>query len=141
VAEPLVELERRLPVPPEEVFAYLTDPARYVEWMGTAAELDPKPGGRYRVQVGTHVALGEYVEVTTRRIVFTWGWEGSDIVPPGSTMVEISLTPEAEGTLMRLRHSGLPAEPDASMHREGWERYLGRLVSVAAGSDPDDASD
>ena len=35
--------------PPTEVFRYLTDPARYVRWMGSSATLEARPGGRYEV--------------------------------------------------------------------------------------------
>jgi hypothetical protein len=31
-------------------------------------------------------------------------------VPPGSTTVEITLTPDGDGTILRLRHLGLPNE-------------------------------
>jgi uncharacterized protein YndB with AHSA1/START domain len=45
-----------------------------------------------------------------RRIVFTWGYEGDgQAVPAGSSTVEITLEPVADGTEVRLRHSGLPA--------------------------------
>ncbi len=78
------------------------------------------------------VAQGEFVEV--RRpdtIVFTWGWAGSDDVPPGSTTVEIVLEVAGQGTLLRLRHTGLPDESAAALHTEGWEMYLGRLADAA----------
>ena len=32
---------------PHDVFVYFTDPARYVQWMGSRATLDPAPGGTY----------------------------------------------------------------------------------------------
>lgn len=43
---------------------------------GVKAELDPRPGGVYRVWMDADtVARGEYVEVESpRRVVFTWGW-------------------------------------------------------------------
>jgi uncharacterized protein YndB with AHSA1/START domain len=80
----VIELSVRLDAPPHEVFAFLTDAERYVKWQGVKAELDPRPGGVYRVwmDAGT-VARGEYMEVDPpRRIVFTWGWEGNVRVPP-----------------------------------------------------------
>ena len=33
--------EVRIDAPPEVVFPYFTDPARYVQWMGTRADLEP----------------------------------------------------------------------------------------------------
>ena len=33
------------------------------------------------------IAAGKYVEVVRdRRVVFTWGWEGNEMVPPGSRL-------------------------------------------------------
>lgn len=133
-----LELQRRIRARPETVFAYLTDPARFVRWMGVDAEVDARPGGIYRVSVPQgHVARGQFVEVDPpARVVFTWGWEGHDGVPPGSTRVEITLEPDGGGTLVRLVHTGLPGPEDVGLHRQGWDRYLDRLVVTAQGGDP-----
>ena len=71
-----------------------------------------------------------------RRIVFTWGWELELLVtPPQSTVVEVSLTPDGEETVVRLAHRRL--KPDAvPFHQAGWDHYLPRLALVAAGADP-----
>jgi uncharacterized protein YndB with AHSA1/START domain len=137
MADRVVEVERRLPASPEDVFGFLTNAARYTKWMGRAAELDPKPGGIYRVEMAEDsVALGEYVEVEPpRRIVFSFGWVGDEAVPPGSTTVEIALEPDGEGTMLRLRHSGLPTDESIVLHTGGWDMYLDRLVDVSAGRD------
>jgi uncharacterized protein YndB with AHSA1/START domain len=60
---------------PETIWPFLVDPERHVEWLGTVADIDPRPGGRYRVLVGgRHQSVGEYVEVTPyERVVFTFG--------------------------------------------------------------------
>jgi uncharacterized protein YndB with AHSA1/START domain len=131
-----VEKEVRIAARPEVVFEFFTDPVKMVRWKGVDAMLDPRPGGTYRVNVtGKEVALGEYVEIVPHsRIVFTWGWEGSPIAP-GSTTVEVTLTPDGDGTLLRLRHSGLAGEA-ALQHGEGWDHFLPRLALAAAGEDP-----
>ena len=79
----------------------------------------------------------KYVEVTPySRVVFTWGWEGDgQAVPPGSSTVEITLQPDGDETIVRLRHYGLPAE-ERPQHLEGWVHYLDRLSQVAEGRDP-----
>ena len=67
-----------------------------LRWKGVSADLDPRPGGVYRVDMnGRDVAKGEYLEVVPHsRVVFTWGWEGEEsAVPPGSTTVEITPLP------------------------------------------------
>ena len=134
----VVELSLRLAAAPEAVFPYLTDPERYARWQGVRAELDPQPGGVYRVWMDTGtVAVGEYVEVEPpRRVVFTWGWEGDPEVPPGSTTVEIDLEPDGDGTTLRLRHSGLPTPETAALHEAGWNLFTSRLSEVVAGRDP-----
>jgi uncharacterized protein YndB with AHSA1/START domain len=99
--------------------------------MGVGAELDPRPGGRYRIDVdGEHVAVGEYREVDPpRRVLMTWGWEGHVAVPPGSTLVEITLTPDGQGTVLRLRHTGLQTYEERQTHRGGWSLYTGKLAA------------
>ena len=136
--EPL-EIGVHIDARPEIVFAYFTDPARYVGWMGTDATLECVPGGTYRVWVRQGVeALGEFVEVDApRRIVFTWGWVGDDLVAPGSTRVEVTLTPDdAGGTDLVLRHLGLPGPDQINHHAQGWDAYLARLARAATGRDP-----
>ena len=35
-------------------------------------------------------------------------WEGNEGVPPGSTIVELTLEADGDGTVLSLRHTGLP---------------------------------
>ncbi len=129
-----IEITQRIEAPPEIVFAYLTDSARFTEWMGVGAELDPRPGGRYRIDVdGVHIAVGEYQLVEPpRRLVMSWGWDGHPTVPPGWTTVEITLTPERGATVLRLRHLGLPNQDERRTHAGGWSQHTGRLREVAS---------
>ena len=131
-----VEIELRINARPETVFQYFTDPKRILQWQGFKAELDPRPGGIYRVDMhGRDVARGEYLEIALNtRIVFTWGWEDSH-VPPGSTTVEITLQVDGDGTILRLRHMGLP-EDQRELHAQGWAHYLERLAVAASGRAP-----
>jgi uncharacterized protein YndB with AHSA1/START domain len=64
--------------------------------------------------------------------VMSWGWEGHPTVPPGSTTVEITLTPERDATILTLRHLGLPDEGERRLHTDGWTQYMRQLA--AAGS-------
>ncbi|HEU4449524.1 MAG TPA: SRPBCC domain-containing protein [Gaiellaceae bacterium] len=138
-----VEREVRIAARPETVFDFLVDPEKQILWMGRRAELDPRPGGTYLVEINDQAtARGEYVEVVPpSRVLFTFGWEGQQAgegehgVPPGSSRVEVTLEPDGDGTLVRLRHFGLP-EQAREMHGQGWELYLGRLAVAATGADP-----
>ena len=124
---------------PATIFEFLTVAEKHVEWNGTEAELDARPGGVYRVLAGgLHQAAGEYLEVVpNERVVFTFGWDQPDHpIPSGSTRVEIQLTPEGDKTRVRLTNSGLPADA-VSDHTKGWDHYLGRLAIVASGGTVD----
>ncbi len=123
---------------PSTIFPFLTDPTQHVLWMGTEAELDPFPGGKYRVMaMGVHPGVGEYLEVVPdEKVVFTFGWDEPDHpIPAGSTEVEITLVPEGENTRVRLAHRGLPDDA-VTDHAKGWDFYLARLAIAATGGDP-----
>jgi len=133
-----IEREVRIAAERAVVFEFFVDPVKMMQWKGMEATLDPRPGGVYRVNVtGQDIARGEYVEIVPHsRVVFTWGWEGEGHpVPPGSSTVEVTLVADGDGTIVRLRHSGLSAE-NGAQHAEGWEHYLPRLALAAEGSDP-----
>jgi uncharacterized protein YndB with AHSA1/START domain len=133
-----LEVEARIDAPKEVVFAYFTDPERYRRWKGTAAQLDPQPGGAYRVEMGTNGWVsGEYIEVDPpNRIVFTWGWENQAVVPPGATTVEVTLMEDGEATIVRLRHSGFTERTARDQHEQGWRHFLSRLAIAGTGRDP-----
>ena len=136
-AGPAIEREVRIEASPETVFEMFTDPEQYVRWKGRKASLDPRPGGEFRAEINDQAcAVGEFVEVDPpRRVVFTWGWEGHPLVPPGSSTVEVTLTPDGDGTLLRLVHRDLPAG-EVEQHTDGWDLYLSRLAMVGRGEDP-----
>lgn len=131
----MVEQTVRIAARPETVWRYWTDPERMCAWWGTAAELDPQPGGRCRVEMGGRPAMrGEFLElVPYERIVFSFGWESACDVPaiaPCSTRVEVTLTPDGDDTVLTLRHTGIPGAR-ADEHVSGWARFLPRLVDAA----------
>ena len=128
----MLEVTQRIDASPATVFSYLTEPAKFAAWMGIGAELDPRPGGQYRIDVdGEHVAVGQYRELDPpHRVLMTWGWKDHDAVPPGSTTVEITLTPDGPGTILRLRQTELPNEEEKRLHRSGWALYTGKLAAL-----------
>jgi uncharacterized protein YndB with AHSA1/START domain len=149
-----VEVRLHVPAAPADVFPYFTDPARYVQWMGSHATLEPVPGGVYRIDMPDgFAAAGEFLQVTQpHRVVFTWGFAddeaarrtkhqpgettGGSAMPPGSTRVTVTLEDEAGGSRLTLRHENLPSPDLREAHDVAWNTYLPRLAIRAAGGDP-----
>ena len=135
-----------VPLDPDETFALLTEPERLRRWQAVTARVELRAGGQYRWTITPgHTASGTITEVEPgKRIVFTWGWEDSDDLPPGASTVTITLEPADGGTNVRLVHRGLTPE-QAAGHLEGWNHYGERLVAAAqhgdAGADEWAASD
>jgi uncharacterized protein YndB with AHSA1/START domain len=133
-----IEREIRVEASPETIFDFLVGADKMPLWMGRSAELEPRSGGLFRLDInGRDIARGEFVEVDPpKRVVFTWGWEADgNPVPPGSSTVEVTLTPDGDATVVRLVHSDLP-EPAREPHDHGWAQYMPRLAAVVAGQDP-----
>lgn len=149
-----VEVSVHLEATPETVFPYFTDPARYVQWMGSEAYLEPVPGGLYRVHMADGFrAAGTFLGVESpHRLTFTWGFADDDAaqhvkhekteagsgsaMPAGSTRVMVTLRAEDGGTRLTLRHEDLPTPELVDGHRVAWQTYLPRLVIRVRGGDP-----
>ena len=117
------ERELQIAARPETVWEFLVDPEKLARWKGLPPRRSTRgPAAAYRIEViPGHVASGEFVELDPpRRLVYTWGWEpgadGPNVVPPGSSTVEIELVPEGGGTLLRFTHRDLPSEEAARAH-------------------------
>jgi uncharacterized protein YndB with AHSA1/START domain len=130
-----------LPAPVEQVFDMFIDPGQLVRWIGISADLQPRPGGRFRFEVTPgQFCEGQYVIVERPgRLVFTWGWTDPGFgLPPGASRVEVTLTPSGDDghqTLLRLVHTGLAGDLGL-LHDDGWSRFLARLTAAAAGEEP-----
>ena len=63
-----------LAAPVERVFEMFTDPHKLVRWIGISADLQPRPGGRFRFEVMPgQFCEGQYVIIEKpSRLVFTW---------------------------------------------------------------------
>lgn len=134
--ERVIEHTLRIAAAPATVWQFWVDPARIATWWGVATLLEPESGGAYRVEIPTgSVMVGEFVElVPYERIVFLFGWQGVAADEPlsgRSTRVGVRLAAEGTGTLLTLRHSGLP-EARLGDHRRGWVDHLAVLARNAS---------
>ena len=67
--------------------------------------------------------------------MFTWGWDNQEGVPPGSSTIEVELTPQGDGTSLHFVHRDLPNAESAESHAHGWDHYFERLAIAAQGAD------
>src|SRR5215471_13102596 len=121
-AEPVIATVH-IDAEPERVYEYFTRPAALVTWMGEYALLEAEPGGQFTVDVKGAPVRGRFLSLDPpHRLLISWGYAGSDRLPPGSSRVE-------------LEHRDLPAE-ERPGHVSGWAHYFGRLAVAAAGRNP-----
>ncbi len=121
---------------PAQVFDYFTNPEALIKWMGRRAVLDPAPGGEFTLDIYRVNVRGRYLQVDPpNRLLISWGHQGSDVLPPGASTLEVTFTGHEGGTLVRIVHSGLPPA-EAARHATGWQHFLQRLASAAADADP-----
>ncbi len=114
--------------PPQEVFDYLIQANRMVEWMDERAVLEAKVGGRYEIDIQGVLIRGTIVELRRPdRLVVSWGELGHAAFPPGSSRVTFELDATGEGTRLTLHHDGLPAT-ERDGYATGWRHFLHRLV-------------
>jgi len=148
----VLRLSRRFAAPPERVFDAWTNPsvlrewwAANADWHGAAAEVDLRPGGRYRLSMrdttsgAVHTVMGEYTEVVRpERLAYTWTWEGETPEMRGSegSLVVVDFVAEPAGTLVIVTHSGFAGEPIRDMHDAGWTACLDNLELRVLGRQP-----
>ena len=131
-----VRLEIRIAASPATVFALLTDATHMATWFADMVEADARSGGLFRISGPPGVSIeGRYLEVVPdRKVVFTWG--GVEGLAPGQSTVEFLLEPDGAGTLLRLRHYGLP-RPAIEPHHRGWVHSgLNKIRDAAEGRAP-----
>ena len=125
-----IEQRVRIAAAPETVWSFWTDAERLCEWWGSSAEVMPEPNGVFRVVMSPDgpVMRGSYIELQPfSRLVFSFGWENNapgEPLAPGSTTVEITLTPIERDTELTLRHSQMPST-HAEAHATGWALFVG----------------
>jgi uncharacterized protein YndB with AHSA1/START domain len=122
--------------PPERVYEYFTRPQAMVTWMGEYALLEAEPGGRFCLDIKGAPVRGHYLHLDPpHRLLISWGYAGSDHLPPGASTVEVTLTAEGDGTRVHLEHRDLPPG-EQPKHGKGWTHYLARLQLAAPGHGP-----
>jgi uncharacterized protein YndB with AHSA1/START domain len=94
------------------------------------ADMDVRPGGRYRISFRTedgeyHQVAGVYREVVPdSRLQFTWAWHST---PERESLVTVSVTRDGDGTMLTLLHEQFFDDKARAGHERGWTGTLERL--------------
>ncbi len=119
---PAIEHEAVYPHSPERVWRAIVDPTELAEWL-MPTNFAPEVGRIFVLETGdAHIGTieGEVLEIDEpRRLRCRW----SGVF--GDTEVTFELTPEGDGTRLRVHHDGFgdPA-PDRGGFDEGWKQKL-----------------
>jgi uncharacterized protein YndB with AHSA1/START domain len=138
LTKPSLTLKRKLKASPAQVFSAWADPEKIVRWFGpnetqdgsVQAEMDVRPGGRYRFSFKTqdgeyHEVRGVYREVVPdNRLVFTWAWHST---PERQSLVTVTVAKDGDGTLLTLNHEQFFDEKARDGHQRGWTGTLEKL--------------
>ena len=118
-----VRFERVYGVPPEDLWAAWTSPARIRRWLG--AEVSGGPvgsGASFVLEWGPEEESKTWVEVLAHEPprLLEWSWT---VVGEKASTLRVELTPVPGGTLLVLDHRGLaPGQfPGVSA---GWQRWF-----------------
>ena len=141
-----IEQETVIAAPVERVWAVLTEPEHVGQWFGQGkpTQVDLRPGGIMVLDHGEHGTYLTRIETVDapRYLSYRWAsaYPGDEANEDNSTLVEFTLTPEGDGTRLRLVESGfasltIPPEriPSAGYesHSNGWPQVLRELRSHA----------
>jgi uncharacterized protein YndB with AHSA1/START domain len=126
---------------PDQVFAWMTEPARLVMWWGPdgfstpEALFDPVVGGGYRLTMQPpegspfHLA-GAFLAVhPPLRLRYTFRWE-EPLPDDRETVVDLDFHRVGGGTEVVLSQHGFASRERLELHRDGWTQAFGRLRAL-----------
>jgi uncharacterized protein YndB with AHSA1/START domain len=129
-----LNLKRVIAGPPAKVFEAWLDPKQACSpWSyGEAVALEPKVGKLFCILKGnTAYIFGRVLKVAKgKQLQHTWM---SRYTRGMESTVTVDFRKRAAGTLMTLRHTGLPNDGYGRQHADGWGKFLGTMEGRFAG--------
>jgi len=146
-AGPELTITRVFDAPRDLVFRAWFEPERMAVWAGpegftaTYVEMDPRPGGAWRLGMrspeGEEHRQGGVVReiVPPERLAFTFAWEEADGTPGHETLITLILAehgPTATQTLMTFRQATFDSVESRDGHEGGWNSAFEDLAAYLA---------
>ena len=132
---------------PETVFDVVSSADHIKEWWPDDAEFDTTPGANGQITFGDPEAGGGVVGLTVLEVdrprTFTFRWTqapGESGVAGNSLLVTFALSPQGDGTLLRMTETGFREmgweiavlEQQYREHEQGWDHFLPRIAPYVA---------
>jgi uncharacterized protein YndB with AHSA1/START domain len=118
-----IGVSRTLPHPVPVVWDFISGPEGLALWLGPGAHLAPERGASYRTTAGVTGEVRGYRPAERIRVTH------------GTTTVQTSLTPAADGagTMLRFHQEHLKSAEEREQRRAHWKHVMDK---VAAALDP-----
>jgi uncharacterized protein YndB with AHSA1/START domain/DNA-binding transcriptional ArsR family regulator len=139
-----IRLQRQLPAPVSDVWAYWTSPALVRQWWSpehfdvAECDIDPVPGGRLEITMrapdgGRYPSRGHFLTVTPpQRLRFELSHLAADEAPMFTAIHDLHLTGRGQHTQLNLAIRITAASPAAPAVvagiQPGWEQLLSKLT-------------
>jgi uncharacterized protein YndB with AHSA1/START domain len=143
-----IVVEEILPHAPEIIWKTLTTGALIGRWLMAPVGFEPVTGNRFTYRTKPAGAWDgtihcEVLEaIPNERLVYSWkGGDAGNVGygAPLNTIVTFTLSKVADGTRLRLVHSGFVLPVNESAFKtmgEGWKKVVPSIGSIAAEQDP-----
>ena len=144
-----LEREIYIEAPPELVWSIVTEPEHVAGWFSETVEMDVREGGEASFTWPGQGPARARIERLDPPRLFAFRWmrdvrsppRGRELDPTNSTLVEIALTPEGDGTRLTVTESGFRALAGggddiasyAEDNRDGWRRETEDLRAYVLG--------
>lgn len=131
-----VVVERDIAHPPEKLWRALTQPHLISEWLMRNDDFQPVIGQTFRLSGDWGGVDCEVLTVEPgKALIYTWNHPHDDPAYDLRSVVSFTLTPTANGTLLRMEQTGFRPEQKQAFGgaHHGWQEHFTNLERVLAG--------
>ncbi|MBU2668381.1 SRPBCC domain-containing protein [Actinoplanes bogorensis] len=139
----VVRIEDRYDTDAGDLWSAVTDPDRLARWWGKV-DGDLRPGGGITLFVESaqltstgRVEICEpprHLRVSSRETDESWAGSAPGAPPPFDSVIDVTLTPDGDHTILVIEVTGLPLSKIAG-YGAGWQMHAENLATYVTGHD------